>query len=340
MHMKKFMILASAVLMLFAGCIRRTKAEHSSAVEVRTILVSGSQDATETSYIGTVRPSKEAHIVSRHDGKLKQILVRKGTHVAEGQVIAVIESQSLQSAYNAAKASLNEAEDAMKRVRRVHDANVVPDMKMVEIETKLQQAKAAASAAEHALEECRIRAPFAGVVSEIVTETGISVSPIDRIATIIDMHNAEIEFAVPESEISDFSIGDTATVGISAIGHTCQAVVVTKDMVSSPLSHTFMCRLRPIAKSADMMPGMVCHIYSNRKFQADIVIPANAVKMDSHGKYVWTVSADSIVSKRYITLGEFVSHGVMVLDGLTTGDRIIVEGMQKVCTGMKVNVQQ
>lgn len=337
--MKRHIIFAAVMLILFTGCIRRTKAEHSAAVEVRTMVIAGSHDGISTSYIGTIKPSKESNITSRHEGRLKQVMVRQGAHVAEGQVIAIIESQSVISACNAARASLSEAEDAMKRVKRVHDANVVSDMKMVEIETKLQQAKAAAAAAEHALDECSIRAPFAGVVSDIITETGISVSPIDRIATIIDMHNAEIEFAVPESEISSFNIGDTATAEISAIGHTCQAVVITKDMVSSPLSHTFMCRLRPLVRSDRMMPGMVCHIYSNSRKQADIVIPANAIKMDSRGKYVWCVNGDNIVSKKYITLGEFVSHGVIVLDGLTIGDRIITEGMQKVCTGMKVNVQ-
>lgn len=58
--------------------------------------------------------------------------------------------------------------------------------------------------------------------------------------------------------------------------------------------------------------------------------------MDEEGKYVWCVNNDNIVEKKYIELGDYVASGVIVKNGLSIGDKIIVDGFSRICCGTKV----
>ena len=64
----------------------------------------------------------------------------------------------------------------------------------------------------------------------------------------------------------------------------------------------------------------------------------NGVTTDVDGRYVWTVSDDHTVNKTYVVPGGFSGQGILITEGLSDGDRIITEGVQKVCTGLKVRI--
>ena len=87
-----------------------------------------------------------------------------------------------------------------------------------------------------------------------------------------------------------------------------------------------------------LMPGMVCKVYDRTQEGSSIVIPASVVRTDGTGRYVWTVTPENTVEKRYITAGGFSGKGIVVDSGLEEGDRVITEGTQKVSGGMKVKV--
>ena len=85
------------------------------------------------------------------------------------------------------------------------------------------------------------------------------------------------------------------------------------------------------------MPGMVCKVTFSGTEDA-LVIPAAVVRTDKDGRYVWIVE-DGKVRKRHVAPGGFSGKGVIITDGLVSGDRVICEGMQKVSSGMAVSVK-
>ena len=87
----------------------------------------------------------------------------------------------------------------------------------------------------------------------------------------------------------------------------------------------------------ELLPGMVCQagIKGNHASRS-IVIPANIIQLTPDNKtFVWTVKGNK-AEKRYITLGENITDGVKVESGLTIGDKVIIEGQQKISTGMTI----
>lgn len=307
-------------------------------VSVRVQTVENASTVLRKSYVGTVEVSREAAVNVPVSGTLEKLYVRQGSKVEAGQVLAEVSSQAVLSSYDAAMAALRQAEDGYERVMKVYDSGSVPEVKLVEIRTKLDQARASAQAAKNALEQCSVRAPFAGEVSDIAVHQGERVVLAQRLLTIVDAQDLEIAVSVPETEVFGVAPGDKATVEFPSLGRTIEAVVRSRAVVGNVLSHSYKCTLSPARCMKEILPGMVCKVWFAGDAVSGICVPADVVKLDSEGKYVWTVDAGSKVRKTRVTTGAFSGKGVLVLSGLASGDRVIVEGASKVSGGMSVRV--
>lgn len=343
--MSKVFFYVAAVAVLLSGCAPKKTGETGKvSVPVRVMKAERTGNIVQKRYVGTAAPSRSAVLSGRYPGTLVSLNVSRGDRVKKGDVIAVIESQSILSMAESAEASLRQAEDGYGRARRMYDKGGLADVKMVEIETQLAQARAAAKAASRAVEDCTVRAPFDGTVSDVLAEEGTEVSALAPVARIYDISSMEIRFPVPENEIGSVRAGDTAYVEVPALASSScaqgkmTARVKDKGIAGSALSHSYECTLVPLAECRELMPGMVCRISLDKDSMEGFVVPAALVRTDASGKYVWGLTEGMTVRKIYVTTGGFVSRGVVVTSGLEDGDLIITEGVQKVSTGMKVNV--
>lgn len=289
-------------------------------------------------YVGNVEASKEALVNAPHGGTLAEVCVKKGQKVKAGQLLARISSQSVQSAYDAAKATMNQAKDAYARAEKLFASGSIAEVKMVEIKTKLAQAESSLNAARNALDECEVRAPFAGEIQEISCNKGERVTIAQPLFSIVDGGELEVVISVPESEIYTLKTGDSAWVSVPALDCRFQARVKSRAAVGNSLSHAYKCTLSIFDAPKDLLGGMVCKVFMDSDNLSGVVIPADAVKVDNEGRYVWTVE-DDIVSKVRVEIGGYRGKGVVVSSGLDQGDLLIVEGASKVSTGMKVRLQ-
>ena len=289
-------------------------------------------------YVGEIDASGSAIISTNHSGILESIKVEQGTHVRRGDVLAEVVSKNVRASYEISHATLRQAEDGYERVTKVHKSGTVADVKLVEIETQLAKAKAAAKSSEESLEECKVKAPFNGTVSDILIEQGVHVNPGTPILKLVDLSTIEVTIPVPEAEIGRIKIGQRALIDVPALNITgIEASVKLKGVTASFPSHTYRCTLVPDKKQTNLYPGMVCKVrLSEVSDSMTIRIPASAVEMDTDGRFVWVVN-NGIVGRKYVTVNGYQEQGVVISSGLEPGDQVIVKGAAKVSTGMKVN---
>lgn len=305
-------------------------------VAVRTVVMQKSTDIRTRSYVGQAKASRGVVLLSPYSGTLTMLEVRVGETVSTGDVVAEIYSESVRSAYAMAQATLRQAEDGYARIVKVHDRGGVPDAKMSEVEASLAKARAGAAAAKDALESCMVKAPFGGTVSGIYVHQGTDVTAAEPLLRIIDPADMEIEFSVPEGELSGISEGMQAVVDIPALDiEGADAVVVTKGIEASAVSHTYGCSLRLTGPVAGLASGMVCKVTLHKDMNPDYIVPAQVVHTDRTGRYVWVLK-DGTVRKVHVVTGGFSGNGVIISDGLSDGDKVIGEGFRKVSSGMKV----
>lgn len=337
--MKKLFLLI-CVSLLLASCSNIGKKQERRPVEVEVMAIDSLGGINGTHYVGTLSPRREARLMSRHSGRIAEVFVRQGAHVAADQPLFRVESQQLTAANDAAEASLRQAEDALRRIQQVHQSGSVADVKMVEIETKVAQARATVTASRKSLDECLVRAPFSGVVADVRAETGVETGIVEELVRIVDMSEVDVEISVPEREINNVSIGDQACVEIPALNSRIPATVSEKNLVGSDISHSYICRLRLHSVSDDFMPGMICRVYMlDDTASRMIVVPADIIRMDCDGKYVWVINDDNVTEKRRVTLGNFVGKGVHVVSGLSFGDRVVTKGTLRISSGTVVTVK-
>lgn len=339
------------VAVLFSGCkseemsqwLRRVKGVSSEEtrlpVKVKTLAVGSPETLPDQVFSGQVEPKKSVVLTAPYGGTLTRLAAHKGQRVAEGQEVAEVLSQSIVSALQIAEASLDQARDANERLGIAYGSGAIPEVQKIDIETQLAKAEAAAAAARHAVENGTMKAPYKGIIGELYADQGVEVLPGQSIALLMDISALKIRIDVHENDINNIVVGTRALVSVPALGlENIPAVVSERGYVASPLTRSYSCILKLSRTYSKLMPGMVVKARFAVRGSAGgqrIVVPAAAVQMDTEGKYVWTV-VDDRVRKVRIVPGGYSGRGIIVSEGLSVGDRVIVEGYQKVSTGMKV----
>lgn len=347
MHLSVAGILSALCSLAVCSCGRSDKAVRNEPepVTVRVKTLEKTDNVDSRTYVGTVKASRSATISCRYSGSLESLRVRQGDRVSEGDVIAVVNSQTVKSMLDMAEATLAQAQDGYDRAKTVHESGSIADVKWIDVQTSLAKARASADAARAAYDDCTLKAPYSGVIGEVFVDEGVDVGVAEPVARLVDISSVEIDISVPESEISGISEGDIVSVSVPALGGVCfRGSVSAKGISASFLSHSYGCTVRPERDIKGLMPGMVCKVSIDRG-DCGVVIPASVVKTDirymngkgedESVKYVWTVD-DGKVVKTEIKTGGFSGDGVLVLSGLKEGDTIIVGGTQKVSSGMPV----
>ena len=172
-----------------------------SPVKVKVLRVSSSEiDGTER-FSGTVEEANSTSLSFSIMGTVKTVHVGLGDRVAKGQLIATVDPLSMQSSYDAAKASLEQAEDAYRRMKELYDKGSLPEIKWVEVQSKLQQAKSMEEVARKNLDDCKLYAPFSGIISEKMAEVGQNIMPGLPVVKLVTANQLKVKIAVPETEI-------------------------------------------------------------------------------------------------------------------------------------------
>lgn len=332
--------LLSVVLLL--GCQSEEKQVKTPLpVKVKLMTVTTETTSGESRYSGTLEEEQGTALSFSTAGTVRTIHFSLGQRIASGQLIATLDPTSMQSSYNAARASLAQAEDAYRRMKELHDKGSLPEIKWMEVQSQLEQARSLEQIAAKNLNDCKLFAPFAGVISEKNIEKGQNVMPGMPVARLVTTSGLKVKIAVPEAEIASIIQGQEAAVVIPALnGKTFTAKVTEKGIVANSMSRSYDVKLQLDGMLFGLMPGMVAEVslQSAASNTENCIIPAHIIQLDEqNNSFVW-VAENGKAHKCIIHIGKYSADGVIVLHGLSNGDRIITEGQQKVCEGMEVEL--
>lgn len=336
-----------AVTFIFQSCKNHDKATVEGSVRVNVEVV-GSKGATGSSQVfsGTVEASEESTVSFSVPGTITKVYVEEGQKVSKGQIIAQIKSESLVNSRNIAQAELEEARDAYQRLKKLHDADALPEIKWVEIQSKLKQAENAAALANRAVTDASIHAPISGYISQKFASDGKTVIPAEPVVKIVNLNTLQVAIPVPENEISSFGPETTALISFDVDGKPeISGKIGSKGVVADPLTRSYTVKFDIPSSDGRILPGMIGSVSvaglkndSSSVTSSDVTLPSQAVLLSSDNhQFVWIVKNGKAVRKE-VTADELSSNGVIVKSGLAPGDSVIVAGMQKVSTGTRVAV--
>ena len=308
--------------------------ERVIAVGVQQIDTMGG--LVRNSYPGYLEEGNSVDISFKYGGTLQTLNVKEGSMVRKGQVLARVASPQMESTQRSAQATLEQAQDAYDRLKKVHDNGSLPEIKWREMVANLEKAQAALDLANAMLADNTVTAPFDGTVNNLNVVKGESITPLKPVMRIISTEGLVVKISVPENEIAKVHIGDEAQILIPALDdRRCKGHIIEKNMTASLLTHSYPVKVLIDDRDEAFTPGMIAKVVLSADVDNGIVIPANAVLINNDGKFVW-VAKDGRATRQSITISGYSGTGVVVSEGLHSGDIVIVEGYQKISEGMKV----
>ena len=337
---KKFWVLA-ACFTLFVSCKEIRKTEKEVVVPVKVTTVETDSMSRAQQYVGTIEADKSVTLSFETGGLIRNIYVKEGQKVQKGELLAELDDRTARNAYQAAKVTLEQAEDGYKRAESVYKKGSLPEVKWVEIQTQLNQAKSMADICLKNVENCKMYATQSGTIGNKRVEAGDNVMPFQPVMQLLDMGKISVKVYIPEKEIAQTRVGQRARIYVTAMDTSFKGCIREIGVIADPLSHAYPVSIVLDRVPSNLLPGMVCKvdIQNGSHYEVGIEVPANAVQLGNDGRsFVWVADGEK-AHKCYVTTGDFTAKGVWITEGLQQGDKVIVEGFHKICEETRIKIQ-
>lgn len=328
------------LVLIIGSCKKSEKNETISlkTVKVKTQTIGKTQQENQREYIGTVESGNTVDVSFLSSGTISKMYFSEGQKVKKGQLLASLNSTTLKRMHDASLAALKQAEDAYERLSAMHKSQSLPEIKLIDIKTKLEQAKSSEAIARKSLNDAGLYAPSSGIISEKHFETGSNIIVGSPIYTIVNINKVKIKLPIPEKEISTLNLGDKVTIVAGALNNqTFNGVVEEKGVVANLISHTYPVKVKISNTDSKLKPGMIVKAQVDKNSQEDaknITVPIKAVLVDYPNKrFVWTVNKENKIERKAVQLGKILGNNVEILSGLKNNDLIITEGYQNISEG-------
>ena len=337
--MKHFYLFALTALSI-VGCTQKSKMATPPDPQVVISEVTKVKSSGDLHYSGSIEALQTIPLTFQTTGTVLRVLVNAGDAVHKGQLLATIDKADAQNMYELTNAKYLQAKDAFKRLKEVHDNGSLPEIKWVEMESNLQQAKSSVSIAKNNLNKCALYAPENGIIGRRNLEPGMSsigaISPLE----LVKIETVYVKIAVAENEISKIKKGQKARFKVSALDDKMfDGVVTNVGVVADQISRTYEVKITVKNSGLLLKPGMVCDVNLGITATKDILtVASQAVDKDrDNNTFVFVVDTEQkIAKKRIIHIGNYVNDNIEIFDGLSAGEKVVCEGKQKLSDNCKV----
>jgi HlyD family secretion protein len=330
---------------------------------------------------GYVTPRRRATVAAKITARVVDVYVDEGMAVNEGQLLAVLDDSDAErrllaartgrDATAAAIASLAvNLTNAQRELRRQQDlekdgvtsvqdldlARTTAESLQAQIEAAKEQVRAAdaqIAVAQQDVDNCTVRAPFAGIVVSKDAQRGEMVSPISAgggftrtgIATIVDMNSLEVEVDVNEAYIARVAPGQRVEAILDAypdwrIPGKVRTVIPTADRQKA----TVKVRISFDALDPRILPDMGVKVsflaeeQAGQRAAALALVPGEAVREDGRTRVVFVVR-DGVLERRAVSVGPARGPDVEITAGVSPGDLVVVKGPESLHDGERVKVK-
>ena len=298
---------------------------------VRTERVSQKLEA-----LGNARANESVDISSKSSNVVTAVTFRDGERVKRGQVLVQLDNAQARADVAEAQAALTESESQYNRSRELLNTQALSKSSFDQLVATLAANRARLGAAQARLEDTVIRAPFSGRVGLRRVSVGTLISPGDVITTLDDTSVIKLDFSVPENFLAGLREG--LSIRASAPAFPGRSFAGSVSSIDSRVDmNTRSVTVRALLANDDgaLKPGMFLNVSLANDEREALVIPEEALTPEAERQYVFVVS-EGKVSRREVHIGGRRPGSVEVLAGLSAGERVIVEGTQKVRDGAMV----
>ena len=294
---------------------------------------------------GSVSTKKNVVIFPEYSGILTNVYVTEGQKVNKGQILARIDDGGLSQQLSQLKIQTALAKTTFERQERLWNQNIGSEIQYLQAKTTFETQEQAISQLQQQISKTVVRAPFTGIIDDVITESGTVIVPgQSQLFRIINLKDMYIETDVPERYVSNIIPGKEVKVDFPILSKSINTKVRQAGSFINPANRTFKIEIAVPNKDQSIKPNLTAKLkindYTNTKA---FLIPQSIISENAEGQqYVYTVTNKNenkgIVKRQVITIGKTQGDNIEVLSGIKNGEEIIDEGARSVKEGQEVKI--
>jgi RND family efflux transporter MFP subunit len=297
---------------------------------------------------GDVATDENIVIYSEFSGILQDLRVKEGQQVNKGQVLAKIDDGGLSSELAQLETQATLAKTTFERQERLWEQNIGSEMQYLEAKTNFESMQNSVKRLQSQLDKTIVRAPFSGIVDEILTEQGEVVGPgQNQLFRLVSLKNMYVEAAVPENYLQTVREGTEVIVEISSLDREFEGKIRRVGNTINPNNRSFNIEVAVPNENGMIKPNQIATIKLNDYTAANaVIIPENALLKNSQGEsIVFTIQEkegeDNIgtAKRQIVETGYTYDNLIEITKGLENGETLIVEGAKNLRDGQEVKIR-
>ncbi len=296
---------------------------------------------------GDVATKQNVLIYPEMAGTLQRVYVTEGDRVTKEQLLGVIDDGGMASQLAQLKSQAALAETTFDRQKRLWEQKIGSEIQFLQAKTNYEATMNSVRQAERQLSKSTLRAPFTGIIDDVIKDQGTVVSPgpgseVFRIVNLSDMY---ITVDVPESYLGSIDNGSKATVYFPVLGDSITTTVRQTGNFINPNNRSFSVEIPVPNEKGSIIPNLSARVSINDYSNANaLLVPQSVISENAEGEqYVFIAENPSeenqaTAKKRIVTTGKTQGRFVEILTGLTAGELIIQEGARSVKDNQDVQI--
>jgi len=290
-----------------------------------------------SSYIeaqANLKTRKNILILPEFQGTLEKIFVEEGQNVLKGKLLAEINDSGLKDQLDQLIIQRDFAKENYERIQRLWENNIGSEIQFLKSKSDFESIQKGVDQMRDMLSKTKIYAPFTGVVDEIIANPGSNLIPgVTNVLRLVNLEDVYAEAFVSEKYISSIKNGTEAIVQIPLLNKEIKSAVTQTGNFIDPNNRTFRIEIPVENSDRRIKQNLDAKIRINTyKKDNALVIPLRIIREDAEGKnYIYIMDEDKkdgvfITRKAVIKIGNKSNTDAEVLEGLNSGEIIVLEG--------------
>ncbi|KPH14571.1 efflux RND transporter periplasmic adaptor subunit [Chryseobacterium sp. ERMR1:04] len=315
-------------------------AKQVDKINVNVVTVKRENINTDYSANGTFLPKQEMNQSSEIAGRIVNVMVKEGSRVSAGQVLATIKKDAIEVDVAQAQNNLQNAVIDNQRYENAFKTGGVTKQQVDNSRLQLKNAQAAVKAQGVRVNDASIRAGISGTINKKMVEPGTVVSIGTSMFEIVNINSLKLSVLVDESQIGRIQLGQEVPINVNVLPEDSFSGRITFIAPKSDASLNFPVEIE-VQNRGNLKAGMYATALFKTNHGAEtqnmLTVPAEAfVNGVSSGQLFIVENGTAKLVK--VTIGKIYGDKVQILSGLNDGQQVITSGQINLDNGSKINI--
>lgn len=293
---------------------------------------------------GSVETKENILIQPEMPGTLVALNVKAGQRVSKGQLLARVDDGGSSQQVASLETQYQLAKTTFERQKNLWSQKIGSEIQYLQAQTQMLSLQRSVAQAKAMLSKTEIRAPFSGTIDEVFVERGqvVSAGP-QGLMRIVNLNNMYVSTSIPESYIGKLKVGTQVDVFLTSLNKNYKGKVRQIGNFINPNNRSFGIEVSIPNPENLLRPNQVAKLkVIDYTVKNAIVVPSNVIQEDGKGNQFVFVATNSdgktaTAKKAMVSIGKSSDNVTEILSGLSANDIIVIEGVNTISEGMKLN---